>query len=165
MAKRYGLAEGDIDLAKERYGDSVEWCSDDPPVAGKYDLIVLYNWLQQAEQPQVSKLLRYYTELLKEGGTLMVIVPSLDWAAGQIAHEDNPSIAAYTAVYGTPSEPHRSGLTMNWLRIVASQTPGLRVDFANTEGIIVKVGDERQMAQQNAIGCTKVTPDAGDAIE
>lgn len=164
--KRLALAEGDIDLAKERYGaPDVEWCADDPPVPGKYDLVVLYNWLQQAEQPQVLKLLRYYTSLIKEGGNLIVVTPSLDWAANEVALNNNPSIAAYVAIYGTPDAPHRCGFTMHFLRLVLSQTPGLMIDYATTEGILVTVVDERILAQQNVISCTKRMIDAENAIE
>lgn len=163
---RLAIAEGDIELAKERYSGGVEWSDDNPPIVGKYDLVVLCNWLQQAEQPQVLKLLRYYASLAKDGGQLVVIVPSLDWAANEVAFNDNPSVATFIAIYGTPSEPHRCGFTMNWLRIVLAQTPGLVLEYANTETVIIHKSDGKQdMARQNVIVCTKVAVDAGEAIE
>ncbi len=164
--KKYGLAEGDTHLAEERYsGGNVEWCNDNPPVPGKYDLIVLYNWLQTAEQPQVLKVLRYYTELLKDGGQMVVVVPSLDWAVNELALKNNPSIAAYVAIYGTPGEPHRCGFTMHFLRLVLSQTPNLMIEYATTEGVLVTIGEEKTLAQQNVIACTKQVRQAEEAIE
>jgi hypothetical protein len=156
MAK-LAIAEGDSILAKERYGGpGVEWCDDNPLVPGKYDLVVLYNWLQLAEQPKVMGLIRYYVSMLKDGGQLIVVVPSLDWAANEIAFRDNPSVAAFVAIYGTPQEPHRCGFTMNWLRLVLSQNNGLLVDYANVETIKISHGDQSEEARQNAIMCSKV---------
>jgi len=164
MTKRLAIAEGDIELAHQRYGVGFEWSEDNPFVEGKYDLVVLYNWLQLAEQVKVLGLIRYYTGLLKEGGQLIVIVPSLDWACTEIAFKDNPSIAAFVAVYGTPQEPHRCGFTMNWLRLVLGQTRGLALNHATTETILISNGDAKEQAQQNVIICTKVAEVAEEAI-
>ncbi len=165
--KKLAIAEGDVHLAKERYShnNSVEWCEDDPPVFGKYDMVVLYNWLQKAEQPSVLKLLRYYVSLLKDGGELIAVVPSLDWACNEIALKDNPSVAAFVAVYGSPTDAHRCGFTMHWLRLVLETTPGLAIVSANTEGIMLQAGEgEKMYAQQNVIICVKVEPQPEEAI-
>jgi len=164
MAK-LAIAEGDVILAKERYsGPGVVWSDDNPFEPGKYDLVVLYNWLQLAEQPKVLGLIRYYVSLLKEGGELIVVVPSLDWAANEIAFNDNPSIAAFVAIYGTPTEPHRCGFTMNWLRLVLSQNDGLLVNYANVETIKITQGEQSEEARQNAIMCTKVLSETAEAV-
>ncbi len=84
---------------------------------GPFDQIFLTGALERSPREQVVDLLKVYRLLLAELGELHVRVPSLEWAAKEIAVNDQPSRLAYHWLYGTQEAPHRCGFTLLWLRL------------------------------------------------
>lgn len=164
--KLKAYAEGDIDRIKQRYGaPDIEWCSDDPPVEGKYDLVVLDHFLQSGTIDQAHLVLVHYSKLVKEGGRLILIVPSLEWCATQIATSDVWPISVYIGLYGTLDYPHRCGFTLYGLRRMCEQIPWLHLVSAISEAYVVNHANNSEIAYQNVVTCIRRTPDAAEAIE
>jgi len=134
---------------------------------GPFDYIVLDHVLQQADRGSVPKIIDFYKERLVGGGQLVLILPSLEWACKEIAKTDEPNPLAYIALYGTDAEPHKSGMTMFWMRIVAEEL-GLVVIKAGGEWYkaSLRIGDLEQefQAQQNVLVATRMPEDAADAL-
>jgi hypothetical protein len=166
-AKAY--VEGDIQTAKQQYGaPGIEWCDDYPPAPGKYDLVILYHQLQLVDQQKVAPALRRYVDCLREDGEIVIVVPSLEWAANQIATKDDTPTLAYISVYGLPNEPARCGFTLLQLRNLMGHFPDLQLVLATDEAYVVTLGQGEQkvseLAHQNVIRCRKRRQDAGNAV-
>ena len=169
MARR-AYAEGDVSLAKERYSDyDIVWEDTFPP-EGKFDMIVLYHLMQQVPQSKVRGMLAKYAGMLNEGGELIVVVPSLDWATTVLATTDEPPVMAFFSIYGPPNEQALCGFTLLMLRKLVESMDGLRVVYARDEVYNVTIGEVTEQAHQNAICARRVAQPwaqqslAGEAI-
>jgi hypothetical protein len=68
----------------------------------------------------VPQTIEKMASMLKLKGELYLVVPSFEWAAQQVASpEPHPLIHIMTC--GTDKIPHRSVLTLQWLRLLAQQ--------------------------------------------
>lgn len=150
------LAQGDVERAKARYADhkDIEWI-DERPEPGTLDLLVLDHVLQGLFFNQVGTVLDMYAQLLKPGGQLVVIVPSLEWACGEYVRQDDPGIAAFVSLYGTPEEPNRCGFNLLHLRSVIGQHPALDVAQANAEWYVAQVQGKQVRVLQNVVIAAK----------
>lgn len=158
------LAQGDIERVRQRYGgDGIEIVDDFPPKEGEYDLIVLDHLLQQAKRTQAPKIIEFYKKALKVGGELIVITPSLEWIAQQILSDDNPPLIVYLNLFGVDQEPHLSGYTLYWLRLLL-QSAGLRVRSASGEWYIGRINDAQYEVMQNVVVGVKVDENPAEAI-
>lgn len=85
----------------------------------KFDLVVMSHVLEHMALAEVEPVLRNLQKALIPGkGELMVIVPSLEWAAKEIA-KDIPSPVLLSHLYGNQSNDHqfhKSGFTLYLLR-------------------------------------------------
>jgi len=89
-----------------------------PGKKAHYDAIFLGHYLQQKDRKEVPALLKEIRGALVEDGELWVTVPSLEYAALQILKDDNPSMDAFTALYGDDANPHKCGFRLLELRLV-----------------------------------------------
>lgn len=105
---------------------------------GTFDQIYLTGVVELLPREQVVDALKAYGPHLAEMGELHVRVPSLEWAAREIATQDSPDFAAYHWLYGSVERPHRCGMTVLWLRL-ALLNAGYNVRRATQ--LVVKVGD------------------------
>jgi predicted SAM-dependent methyltransferase len=134
-----------------------------PPSSSSYDIVVLDHILQQGRSRQVQKIIALYRDALIEGGEMIVIVPSLEWATTQYAVHDAPPTMAYLSIYGTDDQPHLCGMTIATIRLILMET-GFRVTAATTESYIAILEGEKVEAMQNVVTGRKVTPDPATAI-
>ena len=109
-----------------------------PPESAPYDQVYLTGVVEMLPREQVVDALKSYGWLLAELGELHVRVPSLEWAAKEIATQDNPKFVAYHWLYGSVEKPHRCAMTVLWLRL-ALLNAGYNVRRATQ--LVVKVGD------------------------
>lgn len=141
------LAYGPIDEAEELF-PGADIYQDNPPEEGKYDAIYLQNMLQQMRRKAVPIGLAMFFKALKPGGTIHIIVPSLEWACRQIAAKDDPSRLAYPTLYGTDEDLHLSGFTLKWLR-AECELAGFKTQEAYSQEYTVEVNEEKVVGRGN----------------
>ncbi len=162
--KRKVLAQGDVERVRQRYGGvGTEIVDDFPPKEGEYDMIVLDHLLQQAKRTQAPKIIEMYKKALKIGGELVVITPCLEWIAQQILTEDNLPLIVYLNLYGMDHEPHLSGFTLYWLRLLM-ESAGLHVKSAFAEWYVARMNDAEYRVMQNVVIGTRIDEDPAEAI-
>lgn len=134
------LAIGDSskDLAREVYA-SVEDLQVDVTTLlpgkkrGDYDCLIASMILPLVSYRKVVETVKAWADALREGGEMLLIVPSLEWAAYQILSPDHtPGLAAH--LFGpqdNPSQVYASGYTMMDLRKLCEMC-GIAVTHAKT---------------------------------
>ncbi len=166
MPKRI-LILGDEVLARPRFEGltDVEFVVNDTqqPEPGSYDVVCLSNLVQQARRLQVPAILQVYRDALKEGGTLIVTAPSLEWACTELAVNEDASLFAYISLFGDDETPHLSGFRLLWLRGMIERM-GMLVQNAHAEAYHVTVGEDTHRVLQNVVVAVKRTPQASEAI-
>lgn len=159
------LAQGDIERIKKRYASpDIEWVDTDKPEPGSLEMVVLDHLLQLSTPDRVHEVIDAYSGLLVEGGELVVIVPSLEWACNQYVQHDDPPLAAFVSLYGTPGLGHRSGFTLMQLRALLESHPDLRVTLATGEWYVSDISGKLADVMQNTVHARKLRLDPGDAI-
>jgi len=124
-----------------------------PDVIGEkntYDIIFASHVLEHIPWWDLDRTLKTWVDCLNPGGSLHVVVPSLEWAAKQILSE-NPSKALLPHLYSdmtTPWNIHVSGFTMRFLRVKLEKA-GLAVAMARTGDYTLYVMDEPYEAEQH----------------
>ena len=102
-----------------------------------------------------TAILKMWVRCLVPGGSLHIVVPSLEWAARQILEEEKPSPALLPHLYAGQTNQwdlHYSGFTMRRLR-VEFERAGLEVYRAKTGPYtIVVLGTEHQAEQHYIAG-------------
>lgn len=130
----------------------------------RYDVVLASHVLEHVPYWEVHKVLAEWAKVLKPGGEMHVIVPSLEWAAQQIAIEEKPSPALLQHLHGgidTPWNIHLCSFTMRALRSVFEMA-GLAVVRARTGPYHIMAYDKEYMAEQHYIcGIKKETTDDG----
>lgn len=122
------------------------------PHEEEFDALLASHVLQRAGWFEVPEVLEDWKGLLKPGGELHIIVPSLEWAAREILSE-NPSPALFPHLYGgqqNESNVHHSGFTMRYLRVRMAKS-GFKVQRARTGGYEISVQGGKHKAHQHYI--------------
>jgi predicted SAM-dependent methyltransferase len=119
----------------------------------QYDLVTASHVLEHIPRLQVLPTVVNLRNCLKDGGTLYIGVPSMEWVAGELLRE-KPSNAVIHVIYGMDEpvyQQHRCGFTLMMLRNIvelagmvprrATQTP-LKIhmdgfDYQTTQNIVV----------------------------
>lgn len=160
------LALGDVNRIRTRYeAPGIEIIEEFPPADNAYDMVIMDHVLQLATREQVPPLIKRFNKALKVGGDMIIIVPSLEWAATQIATMDDPPAAAYVSIFGTDREQNLSGMTLHWLRFLAEKN-GLHVKHAMGEWYVARIGgNEVKMMQNMVIGTKLSEPEEESADE
>lgn len=116
----------------------------------KFDVIFASHMLEHVPWWDCDRVLAEWVECLNDGGSLHIIVPSLEWAAKQILSE-KPSRAVIPHLYAgvtTGWDVHVNGFTMRRLRCVMEKA-GLAVAQARTGEYHIRAGVEILEAEQH----------------
>jgi predicted SAM-dependent methyltransferase len=98
-----------------------------------YDSLLAYMVLQRVPYRDVLKIIKGWVEVLKPGGELTVMVPSLEWAAVQVLSKERSPVLLVHLFGGqdNPERFHHSGFTMLDVRSLCSRA-GVAVTHAAT---------------------------------
>ena len=119
---------------------------------GKFDGVFSSHVLEHFPWYVGSNVLQHWTELLKPGGAMHVVVPSLEWAAREILSE-NPTPAIFPHLYAGQTNEydiHKTGFTMLLLRKYFEEA-GLMVRTARTGTYTIVVLGEPMPSEQHYI--------------
>jgi hypothetical protein len=137
VAARKVLAIGQDaqDLARELYGQSeIDTTTLTPgKKRGDYDAILSYMALPRVPFREVERVAKSWVDALRVGGELVLLVPSLEWAAVQIL-SPNPNPALIIHLFGEQTSPQKfnaSAFTLMDLRALCSRI-GIAVTHAST---------------------------------
>lgn len=117
---------------------------------GIFDGVFASHVLEHFHWVLGSSVLQHWTELLKPGGELHIIVPSLEWAARAILSE-NPPISVLAHLYAgqvNEYDIHKTGFTMMLLRKYFAEAE-LEVRQARTVPYHILVSEEPVPAEQH----------------
>jgi hypothetical protein len=84
-------------------------------IKDKYDIIAAISCIQCLEPNTIPETLQKLAAMLELKGELYVAVPAFEWAAAQVG-SDRPDPLIHLIVCGQGKAPHRSVLTLQWLR-------------------------------------------------
>lgn len=131
----------------------------------KYDILFVSHVLEHIDRVKVLDTLRNLRKILKEGGEIWVIVPSLEWAANQIVMQDTLPTSVQAVIFGgqlTEYDYHKCGFTLASLRQVLGMTEYLpRKAYQGSFGIELYSG-KIETAAQNIVIAVKYTPREGE---
>lgn len=132
-----------LDVDENFKPDIVADAGDLPPeLFGKFDGVLASHVLEHFSYWRTIEVLKSWGSLLKPGGELHILVPSLEWAARQILSEQ-PSPATISHLYAgqtTPWDVHLNGFTMRKLRQLFEHI-GLNVRIARTAPYPIRAAD------------------------
>ena len=100
---------------------------------GQYDGVLASHVLEHFGYWESVKILKHWGELLKEGGQLHIIVPSLEWVARATLSENMP-LSVFPHLFGGYTndwQAHKMMFTMRLLRKYMEEA-GFGVDRAKT---------------------------------
>ena len=80
-----------------------------------YDEVLCFHVLQLQAQNDVIDYLKNINRLMKVGGRITVMVPSVDWVADQLVFEQDPSPVSFFVLFGKDGD-NRSGHNLRSLR-------------------------------------------------
>lgn len=87
-----------------------------------YDSVLAYMNLPQIPYKEILRTVKAWVDVLKPGGELTIMCPSLEWAAVQVLSKDrNPALIVH--LFGSQDKPahfHYSAYTMLDLRSILS---------------------------------------------
>lgn len=119
---------------------------------GQFDGVFASHVLEHFEWWEQDAILKHWTELLKPGGELHIVVPSLEWAARVILSE-NPILGVLPHLYGGGVDIydiHRTGYTMLLLRKYF-ESAGIAVREAKTMPYWISVLGNPVQAEQHYV--------------
>lgn len=119
------------ELVKQFYPDAeIDVVAMKPKKNTRYDAVVAFMVLQKVFIKDITNTLKMWVDALNVGGTIVILVPSLEWAAFQILTPE-PNPALYRHLYGTKDNPVNSMYTMMMLRHYLASA-GIAVTHAKT---------------------------------
>ena len=132
-----------VDLNPETGADVVADVRDLPEDLGDFDHILASHVLEHLGRYEALEAIKHWASFLKPGGSLHLIVPDLEWAAGQIAGgHPNITVPVMMVVYGGQGNPllfHKWGYTCMSLRSVIEKA-GLAVSLVRTGPFVIRLG-------------------------
>lgn len=140
--------DGDADANPDIVHDFRQPFPDD--MTGKYDGVIMSHCLEHVSWREALVVLDNVMQVVKPGGYLLLIVPSLEWACDQVLR-GNFDFAVMGSFYGgqtTEWDYHRCGFTKDTL-ITACQRVGLTVNSVTTETYhVVMFGEQKIPAKE-----------------
>jgi predicted SAM-dependent methyltransferase len=118
------------------------------PRRGLFDVVVSYHALQKVPYWDTVKEIEEYMVRLKPEGEIIILVPSLEWAAEQILSEDPHPLIKYH-LFGSKARgrPNKNGFTMRELRD-ACERGGIAATHAATGEYTVVYNGEAYSAEE-----------------
>ncbi len=139
--KVYYLGDGAEALARTMWADSdvAELTADSTDA----DHVLVHKFLQYLPLKRAIDNIRRIAALTKDGGTLTVTVPCLDWAARLMCQSEVPESVWY-ALYGDGDSgvPHLSGYTVQRLRQMLGAADFIVVEASTIEEQLVTQGED-----------------------
>lgn len=127
---------------------------------GQFDGVFLSHVLEHFPWRVVVPVLKNLREALKPDGEILVLVPSLEWAAQQIL-SDTPSAGLQAHLYGAQTNEwqfHRAGFTCVGLRQVL-RIAGFIEEYVAQGAIEIVLGERRYPSLQNVALAKRVEDD------
>lgn len=118
----------------------------------KFDIVYMSHVLEHIERDKVINAFRYTISALKNMGEVWIVVPSLEWAAGEILKK-NDGIHIQGMLFGGQLHPldfHHVGFTLMGLRQLA-EVCGLLIRKAYQAPFEVHLADRRFRCIQNVV--------------
>ena len=146
-----------VDLNEDSNPDVVADVRALPEDIGQFDTIIASHVLEHIYRLEILPTLKHWYEHTKPGGTLMVAVPDIYWAAEQIISETKDYMGWLLHLYGSGGDSgllsHRMGFTIKFLRDVVTLA-GFTVTEARLTPYELIPGDGRKpiLAQQIVVG-------------
>lgn len=112
-----------------------------PNLAGRFDGLFASHVLEHFPYRMTAEVLTEWAKLLKDGGEMHIVVPSLEWACREVLAE-NPNPGVIPHMFGgqtTQWDGHYVMFTMRGLR-ASMQRAGLNVVAARTGPYMIRVG-------------------------
>lgn len=132
---------------------------------GQFDLVYASHVLEHISWKQVVAVLKNLSAALAPGGQLLVLVPSLEWAAERLL-DDSPAAILNAYLYGSQANEfqyHKSGFTLQLLRQVF-RLAGLVEVYLGHAPLDVLAGERVYKTLQN-VGMARVSElTAADAL-
>ena len=131
----------------------------------RYDIIAVFMCLQTVAPKEIPEDLIRMHQMLNLKGELYVTAPSFEWAAAQV-ETNSPHPFVHMMICGTETNPHRSILTLGWLRNLMSFA-GFNIRLATTEKYSVQVGPQQTetLFRDLVIGWKLEERDAAGALD
>jgi SAM-dependent methyltransferase len=117
-----------------------------------FDVVLASHVLEHIDRDYVKGVVVELAKAVKPGGELWIIVPSMEWAAGEI-RKGRDTMAVQLAVFGgqrSTYDYHRSGFTLPTLRVLLSGA-GLIVREAYQSPFVILLGEEQVPAVQDVV--------------
>lgn len=121
-----------------------------PELHGQFDGVFLSHVLEHFGWRAVVPVLKNLRDALKPGGEILILVPSLEWAAEQIMAE-HPQATLQAVLYGSQSNDwqyHRSGFTLTGLRQVLRHA-GYIEEYVAQGDFHIRMNDRDYTSLQN----------------
>lgn len=126
----------------------------------KFDAIFASHVLEHIPWWDCDRVLVEWIECIRDGGSIHIVVPSLEWAARQILSE-KPSKAVIPHMYAGVTngyDVHLNGFTMRGLRVVLERA-GLSIGQARTGEYTIMILGEPMEAEQHYCAGYKLNGD------
>jgi predicted SAM-dependent methyltransferase len=118
----------------------------------QYDLVTASHVLEHIPRLKVLPTIINLRNCLKDGGTLYIGVPSMEWVAGELLRE-RPSNAVIHVIYGMDEpvyQQHRCGFTLMMLRHLV-ELAGMIPRRATQSGLKLVMDDTEYQTTQNIV--------------
>lgn len=151
-----------LDAWEDYKPDIVGQANNLPEVLGgrKFDVIFASHILEHIPYWDVDRVLSEWVSCINEGGSVHIVVPSLEWAARQILSE-KPSRATIPHLYAgivNPYDVHLGGFTLRLLR-AKMEKAGLAIARSVTGDYTILIGEEEMLAEQHYVAGYKLSED------
>ncbi len=149
-----------LDANPDNYPDYLGRIEGDLPesLVGRYDVVHCSHVLEHVSWRLVGKALDNLAKLLKTGGELVLIVPSLEWASDRILHGEL-SMAVLGVLYGGQKnewDSHKMGFNKPLLEALLKEHGFSLKGFEKGSHYISVVDGVREEVGQHAIKAVKV---------
>lgn len=126
-------------------------------LAGQFDGLLASHVLEHFPWWDVENVLTSWLTVLKPGGEIHIVVPSLEWAAREILseHTSRAMIPHLYAGVTTPWDVHLSGYTMRYLRALFDKVDIAVVAARSGEYTLMVLGNPMQAEQHYVKGIKK----------
>lgn len=104
------------------------------PIHNDFDLLIAFHTLNRIPYPEAQTTLKNWVGALKPGGEILLIIPSLEWAAKQILHTETPSPALQAHLFGgqrNQREVLKGAYTLLQVRDMCQQA-GIKITHVTT---------------------------------
>lgn len=125
---------------------------------GAFDIVMASHVMEHIDRLKVVDAFTNIADCLRIGGELYVIVPSMEWAAGEIYY-GRVTAVVQSSIFGGQNHKHdyhKVGYTLEWLRFIMEGVLRMVVRRAYQAPFTIKVDEEVFQSLQNIVVALKV---------